>query len=90
MKKKCIMIIAAAVAASLSACVGNSSIAVPEATTPVESTVAEAIDEPSTQSGANRPEDETIPEEKIDIDISDCKDFDQVIDKLAADLLMLT
>ena len=48
--------------------------------------VAEAIYDPSTQPGANMPEDETILEEKIDIDISDCKDFDQVIDKLATDM----
>lgn len=48
--------------------------------------VAEAIYDPSTQPGANMPEDETIPEEKVDIDISDCKDFDQVIDKLATDM----
>ncbi|MBP3804723.1 MAG: hypothetical protein J6I76_12680 [Oribacterium sp.] len=86
MKKKCIMIIAAVAAASLSACAGNNSIAVPEATTRAESTVAEAIYDPSTQPGANMPEDETIPEEKIDIDISDCKDFDQIIDKLSTDM----
>jgi len=48
--------------------------------------VAEAIYDPSTQPGANMPEDETIPEEKVDIDISDCKDFDQVIDKLSTDM----
>ena len=106
MKKKSIIIIAAVVAASLSACVGNNSIAVPEATTNAESSVvessiaestvsestvaessvSESINDLSTQPDANMHEDETIPEEKIDIDISDCKDFEQVIDKLEADM----
>ncbi|OON85729.1 hypothetical protein BXO88_10745 [Oribacterium sp. C9] len=48
--------------------------------------VAEAIYDPSTQSGANMPENEAIYVEPISIDISDCDNFDQLINKLATDM----
>ena len=48
--------------------------------------VAEAIYDPSTQPGANIPEGETVYSEPIAIDINDCENFDQVIDKLATDM----
>ena len=106
MKKKNLILIAAAVTVSLSACGSNNDISIPEATTQAESAVSEettknqevvetteadtpvglSIYDPSTQPGANIPEGETVYAEPITIDINDCENFDQVIDKLATDM----